>query len=302
MGGGGERVHAPPQLEADTLGLHHRQDVVDVLGELRDGVVADPAGAVAQRPAGDGVGAGSASDAEVDPTGVGRLEQRELLGDHERRVVGQHHPATADPDPLGGRGEQGDDDRRVGRGHRRHVVVLGDPVALVAVLVGGAGQSHGRPDGVGGGLVGAHRHQVEDGQAGHGFGGHHRPNHDPSSAIPWAPDAEQPAPTHRRPSSERRGRRLSSERQRASTKPPRPWLRSAPGSRGFVDVLAQGLGLLSLREHLRRLSSERQRASTKPPRPWLRSAPGSRGFVDVLAQGLGLLSLRGLGLLSLRAQ
>ena len=30
--------------------------------------------------------------------GVQRLERAELLGDHERRVVGQHHAARADPD------------------------------------------------------------------------------------------------------------------------------------------------------------------------------------------------------------
>jgi hypothetical protein len=55
-----------------------------------DGVVAHPAAAVPQRHAGEGVGAGRAAEAEVDPAGVRRLQQRELLGDHEGCVVGQH--------------------------------------------------------------------------------------------------------------------------------------------------------------------------------------------------------------------
>jgi hypothetical protein len=44
------------------------------------------------------VGAGRAAEAEIDPPGIERLERAELLGDHERRVVGQHDPAGADPD------------------------------------------------------------------------------------------------------------------------------------------------------------------------------------------------------------
>ena len=41
---------------------------------------------------------GRAADPEVDAPGVQRLEHPELLGDHERHVVGQHHAAGADPD------------------------------------------------------------------------------------------------------------------------------------------------------------------------------------------------------------
>ena len=93
----------------------------------------DAAGAVPQGVAGDRVGARGPPDAEVDPAGVGRLEQGELLGDDQGCVVGQHDPARADPDPLGGGGDHRDEDRRVRRRHGRHVVVLGQPVAAVAV-------------------------------------------------------------------------------------------------------------------------------------------------------------------------
>ena len=35
-------------------------------------------------------------------------ERAELLGDHERRVVGQHHAARAEPDRAGVGGDVGD--------------------------------------------------------------------------------------------------------------------------------------------------------------------------------------------------
>ena len=44
------------------------------------------------------VGAGRPADAEVDAPGMERLEHAELLGDDERRVVGQHDAARADAD------------------------------------------------------------------------------------------------------------------------------------------------------------------------------------------------------------
>ena len=47
------------------------------------------------------VGARRAADAEVDAAGEERLQGAELLGDHQRRVVGQHDAARADAD--GGR-------------------------------------------------------------------------------------------------------------------------------------------------------------------------------------------------------
>ena len=71
------------------------------------------------------------ADAEVDAAGVQRLQQRELLGHHQRGVVGQHHPARAHPD-AGRDGRQVRDQHRWRAGHRRHVVVLRHPEAPVA--------------------------------------------------------------------------------------------------------------------------------------------------------------------------
>ena len=72
-------------------------EVGQQLGELLGEVVgAERVGAAAQRASGAGVGAGRAADAEVDAAGVQRVERAELLGDHERLVVGQHHAAGSD--------------------------------------------------------------------------------------------------------------------------------------------------------------------------------------------------------------
>ncbi len=63
--------------------------------------VGDIAERAAQRPRGALVGAGRAAEAEIDAAGIQRVERAELLGDHQRRVVGQHDAARADPDGPG---------------------------------------------------------------------------------------------------------------------------------------------------------------------------------------------------------
>ena len=64
--------------------------------------------------------------------GSERLEGRELLGDHQRRVIRQHDAARSEADPrgpcCGGRRQH----RWRRRGDGRHVVVLGEPVPAVA--------------------------------------------------------------------------------------------------------------------------------------------------------------------------
>src|SRR5436305_1178157 len=71
------------------------------------------------------------------------LQGAELLGDHQRRVVGQHDPARADADALGGVGDVPDQHGRRRAGDPRHVVVLGEPVAVVAQPFRGAGEVQG---------------------------------------------------------------------------------------------------------------------------------------------------------------
>ena len=47
------------------------------------------------------VGAGRAAEPEVDAAGEERFQRPELLGDDQRRMVGQHDPARADADGRG---------------------------------------------------------------------------------------------------------------------------------------------------------------------------------------------------------
>ena len=120
---------------------HQRRDVVEVLREVLDvGIVAPARRAAAIEVTGSR--AGRAADAEVDAAGRRGLQQRELFGDRQRRMVGQHHAAGAQPQLRGLRGQVGDQHRRAGRRDRGHVVVLGHPVAGEAQPVGGLGQPH----------------------------------------------------------------------------------------------------------------------------------------------------------------
>ena len=72
-------------------------EVADELGELLREVVGAVHRATApQRGCGQAVAARRSAEAEIDAAGVQRLEHAELLGHHERRVVGQHHAARAE--------------------------------------------------------------------------------------------------------------------------------------------------------------------------------------------------------------
>ncbi len=99
--------------EADQLG--------ELLGEVV-GALVQPVGA-AQGGGRGAVRAGGAAEAEVDTPRGHRLQRAELLGDHERGVVGQHHAARAEPDAVGVGGEVGQDHSGGRRGHARHGVV-----------------------------------------------------------------------------------------------------------------------------------------------------------------------------------
>ena len=63
-----------------------------------------------------------------------------MLGNNDRRVVGQHYAAGADTDAPRAGGDMRDDDRRRGTGNPRHVVVLGHPEAAVPPLFGMGGK------------------------------------------------------------------------------------------------------------------------------------------------------------------
>ena len=89
------------------------------------------------------VGSGRPTKTQVDAARVQRLQSTELLGDHQRRMVGQHDSARTDADAARARSHMADDDGGCGAGDARHVVVLGQPEPLVYESVGGLGEGQG---------------------------------------------------------------------------------------------------------------------------------------------------------------
>jgi hypothetical protein len=94
----------------------------------------------AERPRRRLIGPGRAAEAEVDPAGKERFERPELLGDGQRRVVGEHDPAGADPDRRSAGADKGQGDRGGGAGDPRHRMMLGHPEAVIAPAFGMAGE------------------------------------------------------------------------------------------------------------------------------------------------------------------
>ena len=82
------------------------------------------------------IGAGRAAKAEIDAARIERLQHLEALGHHQRGVVGQHDAAGADAHAAGHGGDLPDHDVGGGTGDRRHIVVLGHPIAHKAETIG----------------------------------------------------------------------------------------------------------------------------------------------------------------------
>ncbi len=152
-----------PGNRADRLILGGRaEEQLQVLHVVRESVGAQRV--AAERPGRELIGAGSPTKPEVDAAGVERLERPELLRDHERRVVRQHDPARPDPDRRRARREIPGDDSGRGARDRLHVVVLGDPVALVAEPLGVSREIEAVAQRVAGGRSARDRSEVEDGE------------------------------------------------------------------------------------------------------------------------------------------
>ena len=122
----------------------------------------------AQRVRRGAVGAGRAAEAEVDAAGKQRLQHLEALGDHQRRMVGQHHAAGADADVFRHRGDL--PDHQIGRGARDRcqVVMLGEPVADIAEPIDMARQIDAVAQRRGWLGAGGDDGEVEDGKRDHG--------------------------------------------------------------------------------------------------------------------------------------
>ncbi len=77
---------------------------------------------------------------QIDAAGEQRVERAELLGDHQRRMVRQHHPAGADADGAGAAGNMRHHHRGGGTGDAGDVVMLGQPEPAIACGFGGTGK------------------------------------------------------------------------------------------------------------------------------------------------------------------
>ena len=122
---------------------------------------------LAQRALKFGAGAGRAPEPKIDATRKQRIECAELLGNLERRVVGQHDPARADADGRGGVADMREHDRGRAPGNALHRVMFCNPEALAADLFRRLCQARRCAESVRYSAAFAHGDEVENGKIGH---------------------------------------------------------------------------------------------------------------------------------------
>ena len=138
--GAGHRLHGLTGLRVGQE-LHHLEHVV---GE----VVGIDVQRAPKRDRGGPVRAGGTTQTQIDATGKQRLQRAELFGDLQGRVVRQHDAAGPDPDARCTGPHVTDQHRRGRAADAGHVVVLGQPEAVVAAAAPRAGPTAacgGRP-------------------------------------------------------------------------------------------------------------------------------------------------------------
>ena len=91
----------------------------------------------------------TAPQPQIDAAGIKRRQGAELLRHHQRRMVGQHDPARAHPDGFGAGGDMGHQHGSRGARHAGGVVMFDQPVAFVALRIGGLRQFHRLAEGLG---------------------------------------------------------------------------------------------------------------------------------------------------------
>jgi len=153
------------------IGLPRAEQQLQFLDVLRK-VVGTAHTVAAQGVGGELVGARCTAKAQVDAAGIQRLQRAELFGDHQRRMVGQHHPAGTEADARGVGRQITDQHGGGGAGDAVHVVVFGDPETLEAEPFHVPRQRQGVVQRLGRRAVVTDRCQVEGGKAGLGNAGH----------------------------------------------------------------------------------------------------------------------------------
>ncbi|MNO81095.1 hypothetical protein D3C76_723210 [compost metagenome] len=102
--------------------------------------------------------------AQVDTTGIEAFQGAKLLGNHQRRMVGQHDATGTDADGRSATGQVTEQHSGGRAGDAVHVVVLGDPEAVVAEFFHVLRQVQRVAQGLRRAAVGTHRDQVEGGK------------------------------------------------------------------------------------------------------------------------------------------
>ena len=95
----------------------------------------------AQRMGGYPIGAWSSAQTQIDAVRIQRSERAELFGHHQRRMVGQHYSTRTHTQGCRATGYMPDDDCGRGAGNARHVVVLCNPVPVIAQSFGMLGEA-----------------------------------------------------------------------------------------------------------------------------------------------------------------
>ena len=80
------------------------------------------------------IAAGRTAESEIDAARVKRFERAELLGNHQRCMIWKHDPAGADPNFFSLTADIGDDDRGGRTGNTGQIMMLGQPITMVAPL------------------------------------------------------------------------------------------------------------------------------------------------------------------------
>jgi hypothetical protein len=111
------------------------KQLLDVLGKRVGAVVV-----AAKRPHGALIGARRPAESEIDASGKECGEGAELFGDDERRVIREHDASRSNANARGARRDVSDHHRRRRTRDAWHVVMLGEPEAVVAQLLGVACQ------------------------------------------------------------------------------------------------------------------------------------------------------------------
>ena len=116
---------------------------------------------IGQRRGSQLVAARGPANAQVDSTRVEGVQNSKVFRDFERAVMGQHYAAAADSNGLGAGGYLAHHHFRAGAGEIGQVVVLGNPVSLVAKGLHGHRQLNGFPQSLPGATAFPHRGLVD---------------------------------------------------------------------------------------------------------------------------------------------